>query len=94
VGEAVAAVAAGVARASGVAGEVSSRLRNDSFLRRQRGPDELALSQFSLSQRRWQRSERPEREGKSPAELLTGHPHGHGLELLGYTRFTRDEPRS
>ncbi len=83
----MAAAAAGVARASGAAGDVNSRLRNDSFLRRQRGPDELALSQFFLSQR----SECPEREGKSPAELLTGQPQGHWLKLWGETRFAPDQ---
>jgi hypothetical protein len=36
------------------------------------------------------RSEDPGRVGKSPAELLMGEPHGHWLELLGYTRFARN----
>jgi hypothetical protein len=29
------------------------------------------------------RSEHPERVDQSPAELLTGHGHGHWLELPG-----------
>ena len=33
------------------------------------------------------RSERRERVGKSPAELLTGEAHAHWLELLGYRRL-------
>jgi len=36
------------------------------------------------------RSERPKRIGKSPAELLTGQAHPHWLEMLGYTRFSRN----
>ncbi|MDJ0590074.1 MAG: hypothetical protein QNJ72_08790 [Pleurocapsa sp. MO_226.B13] len=33
------------------------------------------------------RSEHPEREGKSPTELLTGESHSHWLELLGFDLF-------
>jgi hypothetical protein len=90
VSEAVATVAAGVVRASSVVENVNSRLRNYFFLRRQLGPGYLALLHFFLNHRRFLRSERPEREGKSPSELLTGQRHGHWLELLGYTRFARD----
>jgi hypothetical protein len=90
VSEAVAAVRRGVVRASSVVENVNSRLRNYFFLRRQLGPDYLALLQFFLNHRRFLRSERPEREGKSPSELLTGEGHGHWLELLGYTRFMRE----
>jgi hypothetical protein len=82
-------VAAAVVRASSVVENVNSRLRNYFFLRRHLGPGYLALLQFFLNHRRLLRSERPEREGKSPAELLTGERHGHWLELLGCTRFTR-----
>ena len=88
--EAVAALAAAVVRASSVVENVNSRLRSYFFLRRQLGPDYLALLQFFLNHRRFLRSERPEREGKSPSELLTGEGHGHWLELLGYTRFSRE----
>jgi hypothetical protein len=89
VGEAVAIVAAAVVRASSVVENVNSRLRNYFFLRRQLGPDYLVLLQFFLNHRRFLRSERPERVGKSPSELLTGEVHGHWLELLGCTRFRR-----
>jgi hypothetical protein len=88
--EAVAAVAAGVVRASSVIENLNSRLRNYFFLRRQVGPDYLALLQFFLNHRRFLRSERPERVGKSPAELLSGVAHAHWLELLGHTRFSRN----
>jgi len=53
------------------------------------GEDYLTLLQFFLNHRRYPRSEDPSRVGKSPAELLTGEPHAHWLELLGYTRFSR-----
>jgi hypothetical protein len=88
--EAVTALAGSVVRASSVAENLNSRLRNYFFLRRQVGPDSLALLQFFLNHRRFLRSERPGRAGKSPAELLTGQGHGHWLELLGYTRFVRE----
>jgi hypothetical protein len=76
-------------RASSVIENLNSRLRNYFFLRRHLGPDYLALLQFFLNHRRFLRSERPERVGKSPAELLTGRDHPHWLEMLGYRRFSR-----
>jgi hypothetical protein len=88
--EAVAELSGGVVRASSVVENLNSRLRNYFFLRRQVGPDALALLQFFLNHRRFLRSEHPSREGKSPAELLTGQEHAHWLELLGYTRFRRN----
>ena len=88
--EAVATVAAGVVRASSVIENLNSRLRAYFFLRRQLGPDYLVLLQFFLNHRRFLRSEHPERVGKSPAELLSGAAHGHWLELLGHTRFSRN----
>jgi hypothetical protein len=88
-GEAVAAVARHTVRASSLIENLNSRLRNYFFLRRQLGPDYLAVLQFFLNHRRFLRSEHPERVGKSPAELLTGQRHGHWLEMLGFTRFFR-----
>lgn len=85
--ETVAAVAQQVVRASSVVENLNSRLRDYFFLRRQVGPSYLSLLQFYLNHRRFLRSERPERVGKSPRELLTGRTHAHWLELLGYTRF-------
>jgi hypothetical protein len=87
--ETVAAVARQVVRASSVVENLNSRLRDYFFLRRQVGPSYLALLQFYLNHRRFPRSERPERVGKSPRELLTGQAHPHWLELLGYRRFRR-----
>jgi hypothetical protein len=87
---AVAEVACQTVRASSVIENLNSRLRNYFFLRRHLGPDYLALLQFFLNHRRFLRSERPERVGKSPAELLTGRAHPHWLEMLGYRRFSRN----
>jgi hypothetical protein len=77
-------------RASSVIENLNSRLRGYFFLRRHLGLDYLALLQFFLNHRRFLRSERPERVGKSPAELLTGQTHPHWLEMLGHTRFSRN----
>jgi len=77
-------------RASSLVENLNSRLRNYFFLRRHLGPDYLALLQFFLNHRRFLRSERPERVGKSPAELLNGSSHPHWLEMLGCVRFSRN----
>jgi hypothetical protein len=87
--EAVAALLGSVVRASSVVENLNSRLRNYFFLRRQLGPEYLALLQFFLNHRRFLRSAHAERVGRSPSELLTGERHAHWLELLGYVRFRR-----
>ena len=88
--QAVRELAKQVVRASSVIENINSRLRNYFFLRREIGPDYLDLLQFYLNHRRFPRSRRPERVGKSPAELLTGQTHPHWLEMLGYSRFSRN----
>jgi hypothetical protein len=88
--QALDAVCRRTVRASSLVENLNSRLRSYFFLRRHLGNDYLALLQFFLNHRRYQRSEHPERAGKSPAELLTGQSHPHWLELLGYTRFSRN----
>lgn len=88
--QAVAAVVRQTVRASSVIETLNSRLRHYFSLRRHLGPDYLALLQFFLNHRRFLRSAHPERVGRSPAELLTGQPHPHWLELLGYQRFHRN----
>jgi len=75
-----------VVRASSIVENINSRLRNYFFLRREIGAGYLDLLQFFLNHRRFLRSECPERVGKSPAEILTGQPHPHWLEMLGYHR--------
>lgn len=77
-------------RASSLVENLNSRLRGYFFLRRQIGYGYLELLRFYLNHRRFPRSDRPERVGKSPAELLTGQTHPHWLQLLGYTRFQRN----
>jgi hypothetical protein len=87
--EAIAALLDKTVRASSLVENLNSRLRNYFFLRKQLGPDYLALLQFFLNHRPSERSARPERVGKTPAEVLTGHKHPHWLEMLGFTLFTR-----
>ena len=77
-------------RASSIVENLNSRLRNYFFLRRHIGNDYLDLLRFFLNHHCFERSERAERIGKSPAELLTGKKHSHWLELLGFERFTRN----
>jgi hypothetical protein len=77
-------------RASSLVENFNSRLRSYFFLRRHLGNEYLSLLQFFLNHRRYPRSERPERVDRSPAELLTGQRHPHWLELLGYSRFSRN----
>ena len=76
-------------RASSLVESLNSRLRNYFFLRRSLGDDYLNLLQFFLNHRGFIRSQVPERVGKSPKELLSGQPHPHWLELLGFKRFQR-----
>jgi hypothetical protein len=77
-------------RASSIVENLNSRLRNYFFLRRHIGNGYLDLLRFFLNHRRYIRSERPERVGKSPAELLNGPSHPHWLELLGFERFQQN----
>jgi hypothetical protein len=88
--QAVLAAMAQTPRASSLVENLNSRLRGYFFLRREIGHGYLDLLRFYLNHRRFPRSDRPERMGKSPAELLTGQTHPHWLELLGYTRFHRN----
>lgn len=88
--QAVSDLAQRIVRASSVIENLNSRLRNYFFLRRQVGSDYLVLLQFFLNHRRFLRSAHTERVDKSPAELLTGQRHPHWLEMLGYTRFSRN----
>ena len=87
---AVCEVLAQTPRASSIVENLNSRLRNYFFLRRHIGDDYLDLLRFFLNHRRFGRSDRPERIGKSPAELLNGQAHPHWLELLGFQRFQQN----
>jgi hypothetical protein len=76
-------------RCSSLVENLNGRLRNYFFLRRNLGQGYLELLRFFLNHRVFMRSDRPERVGKSPMELLTGKPHPHWLELLGFELFRR-----
>ena len=87
---AIESLAARTVRGSSIVENLNSRLRSYFFLRRHLGSNYLELLQFFLNHRRFLRSERPERANHSPRELLTGQPHPHWLQLLGYQRFERN----
>ncbi len=78
-----------VHRASSLVENLNSRLRNYFFLRRDIGPTYLELLRFFLNHHPYLRSAKPERRGKTPAQLLTGQDHPHWLEMLGFQRFRR-----
>ena len=70
-------------RSSSLVENLNSRLRNYFTLRRHLGGSYLGLLPFFLNHRRFMRSRRAERNGKSPRELMTGQGHPHWLTLLG-----------
>jgi len=70
-------------RSSSLVENLNSRLRTYFTLRRHLGGAYLDLLQFFLNHRRFMRSRRAERQGKSPRELMTGQGHPHWLTLLG-----------
>jgi hypothetical protein len=49
----------------------------------------LDLLRFFLNHKPIVRSARVERKGKTPTEILSGKPHPHWLEMLGFERFKR-----
>ena len=87
--EAVEKVVEKTVRASSMVENLNSRLRCYFFLRRHVGPDYLELLRFFLNHRRYPRSRKDARAGKSPAEILHGTEFSHWLEQLGFTRFSR-----
>lgn len=82
--EAVLQAMAQTPRCSSLVESLNSRLRNYFTLRRQLGGEYLGLLQFFLNHRTFLRSRVPERVGKSPKQLMTGHAHAHWLTLLGF----------
>ena len=74
-------------RSSSLVENLNGRLRNYFFQRRNLGQGYLDLLRFFLNHRVFMRSEQAERIGKSPTELMTGKPHPHWLELLGFELF-------
>jgi len=81
--DAVSRVMAQTPRSSSLVENLNSRLRTYFTLRRHLGDAYLSLLQFFLNHRRFMRSRRVERTGKSPRELMTGQGHPHWLALLG-----------
>jgi len=70
-------------RSSSLVENLNSRLRTYFTLRRHLGNSYLDLLRFFLNHRRFMRSRRAERQGRSPRELMTGQGHPHWLTLLG-----------
>ena len=70
-------------RSSSLVENLNSRLRTYFTLRRHLGGSYLDLLRFFLNYRRFPRSRRDERRGKSPRELMIGQGHPHWLTMLG-----------
>ena len=70
-------------RSSSLVENLNSRLRNYFTLRRHLGGSYLDLLRCFFNHRCFMRGQRPEREGKSPREVMTGESHAHWLTLLG-----------
>jgi hypothetical protein len=81
--DAVSQAMAHTPRSSSLVENLNSRLRTYFTLRRHLGNSYLDLLRFFLNHRRFMRSRRAERIGKSPRELMTGSGHPHWLTLLG-----------
>lgn len=81
--DAVRRAMANTPRSSSLVENLNSRLRTYFTLRRHLGDAYLGLLRFFLNHRRFPRSRRAERQGKSPRELMTGQGHPHWLTLLG-----------
>ena len=74
-------------RCSSMVENFNSRIRLFLDPRKQITPKRLALCQFILNHRPFQRSANDDLVGKTPAEALTQRSHPHWLEMLGYQRF-------
>ena len=76
-------------RTSSMVENLHSRLRPYFYLRREIGFCYLDLLRFYLNHTPIMRSEKNERRGKTPTEILTGKTHPNWLEMLGYQRFKK-----
>jgi hypothetical protein len=81
--DAVSRAMAQTPRSSSLVENLNSRLRNYFTLRRHLGGPYLDLLRFFLNHRRFMRSRRAERNGRSQRELMTGQDHPHWLTMLG-----------
>lgn len=77
-------ISVNVVRASSIVECINSLIRPYLFLKKAVPGKFLALLQFYFNTRKYRRSRKFERVGKSPIELLTGQIHGNPLEILGY----------
>ncbi len=73
-----------IVRASSIVECINSLIRPYLFLKKTVPRKFLALLQFYFNTRKYRRSRRPERVGKSPIEMLTGKSYPNPLETLGY----------
>ncbi len=81
--DAVSRAMAQTPRSSSLVENLNSRLRTYFTLRRHLGNSYLDLLRFFLNHRRFMRSRRAGRHGRSPRELMTGQGHPPWLTLLG-----------
>ena len=89
--DAVSRAMAHTPRSSSLVENLNSRLRTHFSLRRHLGNSYPDLLRFLLNHRRFMRSRRAERQGKSPRELMTGQGHPHWLTLLGLGPLQRQQ---
>lgn len=76
-------------RTSSMIENLNGRVKKHIAYRREIDNGYLNLLRFFLNHKPFIRSARAERLGKTPAEILSGKPHPHWLELLGFERFRR-----
>ena len=76
-------------RCSSMVENFNSRLRPFLDARKNITTRKLALYQFILNHRPFQRSAHTNLVGKTPAEALVQKSHPHWLEMLGYQRFKK-----
>lgn len=74
-------------RTSSMVENLNSRIAPYCFLRQEVGHGFLDLLRFYLNHSKFLRSERKERRGKTPTEILTKKEHPPWLEMLGYKMF-------
>lgn len=85
----VLAAMAATPRCSSMAENFNSRLKPYLDERKPVPQALLSLLQFVLNHRPFQRSYHEHLRNKTPAKIMTGKPHPHWLEMLGYKRFKR-----
>ena len=76
-------------RTSSMVENRNGQVRRHITFRQEIGHGYLDLLRFYLNHKPIDRSTREHRHQKTPAEILSGKPHPHWLELLGYERFKR-----